>query len=150
MPARQNLFDRGHVDLLAFEDQAADLLGDAGLDPDNKAQGLADMLSTWETPLDGLRGTSRLAELTAPFEELRFQAVEGLTAAQIAGTRAGDAVKMLPANRAVLADACARGGDLGDDRQRARAMAERAVTVATAGGYGDIQSDAQTVLARLP
>ncbi len=221
--------DRGQVDLLAFEDQAADLLGDAGLDPDNKAQGLADMLSTWETPLDGLRGTSRLAELTAPFEELRFQAVEGLTAAQIAGTRAGDAVKMLPAYRAVLADACARGGDLrraealldadragglamredlqwtiahaawtvaavlvgdtataerwfeeamaihdgmespllvaytdaawsalladrdlGDDRQRARAMAERAVTVATAGGYGDIQSDAQTVLARLP
>ena len=40
--------------------------------------------------------------------------------------------------------------DRGDDRQRARAMAERAVTVATAGGYGDIQSDAQAVLARLP
>ena len=40
--------------------------------------------------------------------------------------------------------------DRGDDSQRARAMAERAVTVATAGGYGDIQSDAQAVLARLP
>jgi DNA-binding SARP family transcriptional activator len=89
--------DRGQVDLLAFEDQAADLLADVGLDPDDKAQRLADMLSTWETPLDGLRGASRLAELAAPFEELRFQAVEGLAAAQIAGTRAGDAVKMLEA-----------------------------------------------------
>jgi len=39
--------------------------------------------------------------------------------------------------------------DRGDDRQRARAMAERAVTVATAGGYGDIQSDARNVLARI-
>jgi len=31
----------------------------------------------------------------APFEELRFQSVEGLAAAQIAGSRAGEAVKML-------------------------------------------------------
>ena len=54
--------DRGQVDLLVFEDQAADLLGDVGLDPDDKAQGLADVLSTWETPLDGLRGASRLAD----------------------------------------------------------------------------------------
>ena len=89
--------DRGVVDLLAFEDRAAGLLGDVGLDPDDKAQGLAEVLSTWETPLDGLRGALRLGELAAPFEELRFQAVEGLAAAQIAGTRAGDAVKMLEA-----------------------------------------------------
>ncbi len=40
--------------------------------------------------------------------------------------------------------------DRGDDRQRARVMAERAVHVATAGGYGYIQSDAEAVLARLP
>ncbi len=39
--------------------------------------------------------------------------------------------------------------DRGDDRRRARAIAERAVTVATTGGYGYIQSDAQAVLARL-
>jgi DNA-binding SARP family transcriptional activator len=89
--------DRGQVDLLAFEDQAADLLGDVGLDPDDRAEGLADVLSTWETPLDGLRGASRLADLAAPFEELRLQAAEGLAAAQIAGSRAGDAVKTLEA-----------------------------------------------------
>jgi hypothetical protein len=68
-----------------------------GLDPDDRAQGLADMLSTWETPLDGLRDASRVEELTALFEEPRLQAVEGLAAAQIAGTRAGDAVKTLEA-----------------------------------------------------
>jgi hypothetical protein len=39
--------------------------------------------------------------------------------------------------------------DRGDDRQRAGTMAERAVAVATAGGYGEIQSDAQAVLDRL-
>ena len=78
--------DRGQVDLLAFEDQAAELLTDVGLDPDVKADELADLLSTWETPLDGLRGAPRLADLTAPFEELRLQAIEGLAAAQIAGT----------------------------------------------------------------
>ena len=85
------------VDLLAFEDQAAALLADRELEPDDKADQLADLLSTWETPLDGLRGVPRLAELTAPFEELRLQAVEGLAASQIAGTRSGDAVKMLEA-----------------------------------------------------
>ena len=89
--------DRGVVDLLAFVEQAADLLAGLGLDADDTAKGLADVLSTWETPLDGLRGASRLEELTAPFEELRFQAVEGLVAAQIAGTRAGDAVRTLEA-----------------------------------------------------
>jgi hypothetical protein len=40
--------------------------------------------------------------------------------------------------------------DRGDDRERARAMAERASTVATTNGYGYIQADAQTVLARMP
>jgi len=89
--------ERGQVDLLAFEDTAADLLADTAPDPDDKAQGLADVLSTWEAPLDGLRGSLRLDELTAPFEELRLQAVEGLAAAQIAGIRAGDAVKTLEA-----------------------------------------------------
>ena len=89
--------DRSVVDLLAFEDQVAGLLAQVGLDPDDIAQGLAALLASWETPLDGLRGAPRLADLTAPFEELRLQAVERLAAAQIAGTRAGDAVKMLEA-----------------------------------------------------
>jgi class 3 adenylate cyclase len=40
--------------------------------------------------------------------------------------------------------------DRGDDRQRARAMAERALAVATDGGFGYIRADAQGVLARLP
>ena len=89
--------DRSVVDLLAFEDQVAGLLAEVGLDPDDIAQGLTALLASWETPLDGLRGSPRLADLTAPFEELRLQAVERLVAAQIAGTRAGDAVKMLEA-----------------------------------------------------
>lgn len=89
--------ERSMVDLLAFEDQAAELLADVGLDIDDRAERLADVLSSWETPMDGIRGTSRLHELSAPFEELRCQAVEGLAAAQIAGTRAGDAVRMLEA-----------------------------------------------------
>lgn len=87
--------DRAHIDLLRFDDRVTDLLGDVGLDPDAKAHALEDMLSTWEAPLDGLRDSSRLGELVVPFEELRFQAVEGLVAAQVAGTRSGDAVKML-------------------------------------------------------
>ena len=37
----------------------------------------------------------------------------------------------------------------GDDPERARTMAERAVTVATAGSYVYIRSDAEGVLARL-
>lgn len=89
--------DRGAVDLLAFEDRAADVLTDVHLDPDERALKLENVLSTWETPLDGLRGASRLAGLTAPFEELRLQTVEGLAAAQIAGTHAGDGVRMLEA-----------------------------------------------------
>lgn len=89
--------DRAEVDLLAFEDQATELLAEVGRDPDDIADRLAEVLSRWETPLDGLRGASRLRDLTAPFEELRFQAVDGLAAAQIAGTRAGDAVKLLEA-----------------------------------------------------
>ncbi|MGB3733703.1 MAG: BTAD domain-containing putative transcriptional regulator, partial [Ilumatobacter sp.] len=87
--------ERGIVDLLAFEDQAVDLLADVELGPDDRAQQLADLLSTWETPLGGLRGSTRLTELAAPFEELRLQVIERLAEAQIAGTRAGDAVKML-------------------------------------------------------
>ncbi len=90
--------DRSVVDLLAFEDQVAGLLAkEADLDPDDLAQGLAALLASWETPLDGLRGAARMADLTAPFEELRLQAVERLAAAQIAGSHAGDAVKMLEA-----------------------------------------------------
>lgn len=88
--------ERGSIDLLAFEDRAADLLADVGLGPDARAQGLADVLSTWETPMDGVRG-GRLRELVAPLEELRLQAVEGLAVAQISGTGAGDAVRTLEA-----------------------------------------------------
>lgn len=89
--------DRGSVDPLVSEDQAADPLAIVGFDLGDEAQGLADVLSTWEPPLQRLRGTSPLGELAAPFEEFRSQAVEGLAAAQIAGTSAGDAVKMLEA-----------------------------------------------------
>jgi hypothetical protein len=37
----------------------------------------------------------------------------------------------------------------GDDHERARAMAEQALTTATAGGYGYIEADARRVLAEL-
>ena len=47
--------DRGRVDLLAFEDRATNCVTDVGLDPDVKADELATLLSTWETPLDGRR-----------------------------------------------------------------------------------------------
>ena len=89
--------DRVQVDLLAFEDRSAELFADVGLDPDVKADALEALLSAWEPPLDGLRDVPRLMELAAPFDELRLQAVEALAAAQIAGTRSGDAVKMLEA-----------------------------------------------------
>jgi class 3 adenylate cyclase len=38
----------------------------------------------------------------------------------------------------------------GDDHQRARAMAERAAAVASANGYGYIQTDAEAVMAKTP
>ena len=37
----------------------------------------------------------------------------------------------------------------GDDREQARTMAEQALTLATANGYGCIEADARTVLDRL-
>ena len=51
-----------------------------GSTPTSRRTNSPTLLSTWETPLDGLRDASRLAELTAPFEELRLQAVEALAA----------------------------------------------------------------------
>jgi hypothetical protein len=39
--------------------------------------------------------------------------------------------------------------DTGDDRERARPMADAALAAATTGGYGYIEADARSVLAKL-
>ena len=88
---------RGDVDLLAFEDTVAPLLADRSVDPDERAAALADALSSWETPLGGLRTSERLHGLVAPFEELHLQAIEALASSQIFGSQPGEAVRALSA-----------------------------------------------------
>ena len=87
----------GAVDLLEFEDAVVAALADVKADPAAAATALAEALDDWDVPMDGLRGGSRVDELAVPFDELQLQGVEGLATAQIASSRAVDAVRMLEA-----------------------------------------------------
>lgn len=89
--------ERRDVDLLAFEDTMSLLLADRSSDPDARAAALVEALSSWETPLDGLRTSQRLRGLVAPFEELHLQGIEALASSQILGSVPGEAVRALSA-----------------------------------------------------
>jgi DNA-binding SARP family transcriptional activator len=88
---------RGDVDLFAFENTVSLLLADRNTDPDVRALALSEALSSWDTPLGGLRTSERLRGQIAPFAELHFRGIEALASRQILGSQPSDAIRTLSA-----------------------------------------------------